>query len=438
MHIVMLGPFGLHPKSTMLRRALPAARALARRGHAVTLVMPPWHTPAEAGRAWDDAVPGVRVEYVALDGLAIPAAGHGVVAARMARRALAGTPDVVHAFKPKAYAGLADALIHAWRRMRAVGGEGGRPAPPALVVDTDDWEGPGGWNDLEPYSRAQRWLFARQERWGLRHADAVTVASRALETLTWAMGVPPERVTYLPNAIDTSAEAGGAAAGATPMSPAGAAGAAAPATVAPPAAGPRLLLYTRFFEFGLERPLAVLARVRRDWPGARLVVAGRGLFGEEARFAALARAHGLADAVDAHGWVEPRDAPALFATADIALYPFDDTLINRTKSAFKLLELMDAGLPVVADAVGQNAEVIEDGRSGRLVPPGDDDAFAAAVGELAADPVRRRAIGSAARDRVRSAFAWDCRVADLEAVYRRASAPARAGADPAAPPRGMP
>lgn len=457
MRIVMLGPFGLHPKSTMLRRALPAARALARRGHAVTLVMPPWHTPAEAGRAWDDAVAGVRVEHVTLGGLAVPGAGHAIVAARMARRALALDPDVVHAFKPKAYAGLADAFLHAWRRLpgtasrsrtSAASGTPARVNPssasgstlaqagaarrPALVVDTDDWEGPGGWNDLEPYSPAQRWVFARQERWGLRHADAVTVASRALETLAWAMGVPRGGVTYLPNAIDTSGARDAPGPGAAQAAIADRAGGlhaaqaepgapAARGTVdGPPAAAPRLLLYTRFFEFGLDRPLAVLARVRQDWPDARLVVAGRGLFGEETRFADLARARGLAEAVEMRGWVEPGAAAALFAAADIALYPFDDTLVNRTKSAFKLLELMDAGLPVVADAVGQNAEVVEDGRSGRLVPPGDDGAFAAAVADLAADPARCRAMGAAAHDRVRSAFAWDRRVGDLEAAYVRA------------------
>jgi glycosyltransferase involved in cell wall biosynthesis len=270
-------------------------------------------------------------------------------------------------------------------------------------MDTDDWEGPGGWNERERYSAAQRAVFARQERWGLVHADGVTVASRALETLAWAQGVAPERVTYLPNAV--------AGAGQTV--------AAAPTSPGPFASGPepRLLLYTRFFEFDLDRPLAVLAAVRARWPGVRLVVAGRGLFGEEQGFLSRAAALGLGEAVDYRGWVESGASGDLFAAADVALYPFDDTLVNRTKSAVKLLELMAAGLPVVAEAVGQNAEVIEPGVSGLLVPPGDVAAFGDAVAGLLDDPARRLALGRAAAERVASAFNWDRRVVDLEAAY---------------------
>ena len=45
MRLVFVGPFGFAPKKTMRARALPLARALAARGHAVQLVMPPWETP---------------------------------------------------------------------------------------------------------------------------------------------------------------------------------------------------------------------------------------------------------------------------------------------------------------------------------------------------------------------------------------------------------
>ena len=70
-----------------------------------------------------------------------------------------------------------------------------------LVVDTDDWEGPGGWNTLGNYTPAQRLIFTWQERWGLTHADVVTVASQALQTITWSLGVIPDRVFYIPNGI---------------------------------------------------------------------------------------------------------------------------------------------------------------------------------------------------------------------------------------------
>jgi len=396
MRIVMVGPFGLEPKGTMSARALPAARALAARGHQVTLLLPPWHTPAEAGRAFTDEPSGVTVENASLAGLGVPLLGHGVVAARLARRALALRPDVVHAFKPKAYSGLAAALVRGRQRL-------GRRV--ALVMDSDDWEGRGGWNELEPYSRLQRAFFARQEPWGLRHADRVTVASRHLETLALALGVPRAELAYLPNALDRLPAA---------VHPGG-----------PDGERPTLLLYTRFFEFRLERPLEVLALVRRQVGAARLVVVGRGLFGEEERFVRAAEQAGLGGAVDYRGWLEPERAAQVLQEAHVALYPFDDTLVNRTKSPVKLLELLGAGLPVVADAVGELREVIRHQASGLLVAPADGAAMAAAAADLLLRPERRQALGSGARRRVAEAFLWSGRAAELEAVCAAAAAARR-------------
>ena len=103
--------------------------------------------------------------------------------------------------------------------------------------------------------------------------------------------------------------------------------------------------------------------------------------------------------------------------ADIALYPFDDTLVNRCKSAFKLLELMRAGIPVVAEAVGQNAEVIVDGESGRLVAAGDAQSMARACAQLAADRAYRIRLGRGAQERLRAVFAWSIQVRELETFY---------------------
>jgi glycosyltransferase involved in cell wall biosynthesis len=79
------------------------------------------------------------------------------------------------------------------------------------------------------------------------------------------------------------------------------------------------------------------------------------------------------------------------------------------------LEAMAAGLPVLATAVGGAAEQVLDGQTGRLVPPRDPAALAAALVELAARPELRRRMGEAGRARVSERFRVDRMVAD----YRR-------------------
>lgn len=69
-----------------------------------------------------------------------------------------------------------------------------------------------------------------------------------------------------------------------------------------------------------------------------------------------------------------------------------------------LMEAMAAQLPVIATRVAGTAELVEDGVSGRLVPPGDAETLAAAIEALAADPDLRQRMGMAGRARVCAEF----------------------------------
>ena len=384
MNIVMIGPFGLRPKGTMSVRALPMARALAARGHRVELILPPWSWPPDSGREWQ--ADGVRVANIALPP-PIPLLRHLIITGRLVRRALRTNPDVIHCFKPKAYAGLAAMIIWALKGLGLVRAR--------LVVDSDDWEGPGGWNEIERYSWLEKRLFAFQERWGLTHCDGLTVASRALQTLAWSLGVAPAKVFYVPNGSEERGERreergdGGSV----------------------------VLLYTRFFEFQVERVVEIFRRVLAGVPEARLLVVGKGLFGEEERLLALAEEADLAQRVIYAGWVEPEELPGVFAAADVAICPYDDTLVNRARCAVKLVDLMAAGLPIVADDVGQNGEYIEHGVSGLLIEPGDVEAFAAGVVRLLRDKELRGQLGREARRRVGGMFAWQRLVTEVERAY---------------------
>jgi glycosyltransferase involved in cell wall biosynthesis len=93
------------------------------------------------------------------------------------------------------------------------------------------------------------------------------------------------------------------------------------------------------------------------------------------------------------------DIPALLSAADVFVLA---SLWEGLPLA--LLEAMAAGLPSVVTAVGENPAVIQDGRCGFLVPPGDEAALAYALNHLLRDPLQRKLIGNAARQRFEDHF----------------------------------
>ncbi len=405
MNIVMIGPFALQPKGTVRFRALPMAKALVERGHSITLLIPPWDHPADSGREWEDD--GVQVVNVPLPP-PLPLVFPILLTFGLVRRALALRPDVIHCFKPKAYAGLAHYVLWWLRRLRLAKDKLAHGV--RLVVDEDDWE--QAWNEVASYSPIQKRLFAWQEVWGLTHADAVVVSSRALISLVEGAGVPASRVFYVPNGVCPSS-----ADDVDLQLPSGHVAEAVrmlweldDALV--------VLLYTRFVEFRLERVVQIARRMLAQEPRAKLLIVGEGLFGEESDLDELLTNAGLSEHVAFTGWVEIDRLPGYFAASDVAILPCDDTLINRTKCSAKLVDLLAAGLPIVADAVGQNTEYVVDGESGLLVRPEDDVAFANTVVRLLADGELRVRLGEAAAHRMRRRFVWAKLVTGVEEAYR--------------------
>jgi len=394
MKVVMVGPFGLSPHGTMSRRALPLAKALVARGHDVEVVLPPWSCPEDSGRAWTEN--GVAVHNVRLKP-SIPVIGDILLLWRLVRRALDGCPRVLHFFKPKGYSGLAALVVWCLRGLRLI--------DVRVVLDSDDWEGRGGWNDLGDYSWLERRFFAWQERWGMTHCQALTVVSRTLRAMALEMGLEPDLIFYLPNGVSFDGEVPDPRAGVIVRRKLGMGN------------DPVVLLYTRFFEFDPGRVIDILNKVVMGAPSARLLVVGRGLFGEEERFLALAEDAGLGSRVTYVGWQDGADLPGFFAASDIAICPLEDTLLNRARCPAKVVDLMAAGLPVVADRVGQISEYIEHLSSGYLVAPGDSDSFARGILGLLRDEQMRGLLGSEARRRARELFSWHKLAAVAEEAY---------------------
>ncbi|MCB0211779.1 MAG: glycosyltransferase family 4 protein [Anaerolineae bacterium] len=393
MNIVFVGPFGLQPKGTMSVRALPLARALVKRGHRVTVLIPPWDDPDRTGQQWADG--GVQVVNVPLLP-GPPLIFEMRLTLTLVRYATALKPDVIHFFKPKAYAGLSHWLCR-WLRRRGI-------IDSRLVLDSDDWE--QAWNDKLPYPGWQKKLFTRQEQWGLRHADAVTVASRALEESARQAQSGP--VVYVPNGAVFEGRINNPNADFTPQMV---------RMMWQLDESPTVLLYSRFLEFRLERIVSLVRRVAESMPAARWLIVGQGLDGEDERLRQQLVEADLAAFVRFTGWLPVEQLAAHFQAANVAIFPYDDTPINRTKCSVKLIDLLLAGLPVVADAVGQNCEYIESGISGVLVPTEDDAAFAAVLIDVLGDPAKQRRLGQAAAAAIRQNYDWSDLALRVEQAY---------------------
>ncbi len=362
----------------MRSRALSLAKPLARRGYEVALFMPPWQTPAETDKTWQED--GVTIRYIPLRG------GTLGIARQLIKETLAWQPDVVHCFKPKAYSGLTAWWLWQFHRRHI-----------RLIMDTDDWEGWGGWNEIAPYSAAQKRFFAWQEQWGMRHNHALTVASRALQTIAWSMGVSPERVVYLPNGPGIGGQF---------------------SVFSGQSSAPTVLVYSRLFEFDTGRLVAILRGVKTAVPQLQILSVGAGLYDEDAaNFQAQLAAAGLQEAFTDAGWADEADLPAVLSQADVGIYLMEDTLLNRTKCPVKLADMLSLGIPVVAEDVGQVPEYVVHGRTGLLRPPGDDDDLTADLIRLLQDPGQRQTLSANAAAHIAQNFNWETLADSLQKIY---------------------
>lgn len=360
--LAIAGPFGLRIKGTIRARAIPLALSLEKKGFEVGIFLPPWDSPSDSGRT--ERVEGVEICQLNLPPR-LPVIGHFLIALRLVRHCLSYKPDLIWAFKPIGYSGLAMAFLKLLKF----------PA----VVDADDWEGKGGWSEKDPYPKLWRAIIPHQEKWALTHADAVTVASRTLQSIVWSMGIPQSRVLYLPNGVEMLPILG---------------------------SGTRkaVALYTRFVEFTPEDLLEIWLKILQEEPEAELVIVGKGFRGEEKDFMALAKQVGVERSVRMMGWMEREKALALLGECRVAIWPCRDNLINRAKCPVKLAELIAIGLPVVAENVGEASTYV---LPELLVESGDLEGFVEKVIMLLEDEAKARELGAKGRERILSRFSWD-------------------------------
>lgn len=241
------------------------------------------------------------------------------------------------------------------------------------------------------------------ERAVARSAVLNTSASLALaRTVSRAFGIPLERVRVVPNSIDHET-----------FRPANRV----------PAQPPTVLYVGKIAPLKGMRTLAeAIPSIVRRIPEVRVVligsdhvVPGAGSTKEQ-MLGDLHRA-GVADRVSVLAPVERSQLVRLYQEADVCVLP---TLWDNFPNT--CLEAMACGTPVVASAVGGLPEIIDDGKNGVLVPPGDGATLADAVVGLLERREARLEMGRAARARILETYTRPRVVAATIAVYNEAIA----------------
>lgn len=276
--------------------------------------------------------------------------------AELRRTVTAFEPDILHAVGPGAVR-LAGLLLRSSRTRR-----------PVLVASGAD----------RPVAGAVRWLT----RYGLRSAARVTARTPAEAGRYKALGVPAERITVIPPGVS-------------------------PPLFAPDADqvrkslgipdGGRLVVAAGRFDAaaGLKSAVWAFDVVKYAHPDLYLVLAGDGP--ERPRLERFAR--GLAaDDFRVRFAGERAELPALLKSAEVAWVTHERGGVQTA------LEAMAGGVPVVAARTPDLLSVIEDGVTGRLVPPSDRVRLAAITHELLGSPEEARRLGAAGRDRVAAEF----------------------------------
>ncbi|MFC5381883.1 glycosyltransferase family 4 protein [Aquipuribacter nitratireducens] len=157
-------------------------------------------------------------------------------------------------------------------------------------------------------------------------------------------------------------------------------------------------------------PSVLLDAVRRmpDVP-LEVQVVGAGDLADD--LAAVVARHGLGDRVRLVGPLGQDELPARYGWADVLCLPsFAEGL------PVVLMEAMATGLPVVTTPIAGVGELVEDGVSGLLCPPGRADLLAACLRRLAEDPALRRRLGARGQQRVRQEFLPGPNAAALDAL----------------------
>jgi len=262
----------------------------------------------------------------------------------------------------------------------------------------------------KPISGLQRWRASESIRYNLNTATCVIcVSEEGKNHLTTNWGVPAKKIVVFPNAADVHRFQPSPEQSLTMRATLGIGN------------NPLILFVGSFYEWhDVGTLLAAFTQVLTQHPEARLVLVGDG----SQRQAMMQRAIDLdiASAVHFVGQVAHDEVPHWMSAADVAVVPYPPMDHQLWLSPLKLFEYMASGTAVIASAIGQLPKIIQDGKNGLLVPPGDVRAMTDAMKCLIEDAALRSRLGQQARQDSVNNYSWDQYVSRLERLFAAAIA----------------
>jgi glycosyltransferase involved in cell wall biosynthesis len=268
-----------------------------------------------------------------------------------------------------------------------------------VYLDCDDYE--AGSNRFS--ANWQRPIVAWFEDRLPRIAAGVTVNTRFLAERLANLGVPADRIVYVPNGTERSRFAVYHDVDLERLR----------------LADRRVVLYAGSMSLAshpVDLLLDAFALVRESVPDAMLLLVGGGEDYDALR--AYAEECGLDQAVQFVGHVLPEHMPAYYRLAEACIDPVHDDGVARARSPLKLFESLAVGVPVVTGDVGDRGECLDGGRAGVLVAPGDASALADGIVHVLQDSEEALKMQQAAAV-VRERYYWDILVHEFVRIYGR-------------------
>ncbi|MDP2784979.1 MAG: glycosyltransferase, exosortase A system-associated [Sulfurimicrobium sp.] len=247
-------------------------------------------------------------------------------------------------------------------------------------------------------------LTRAMETHAFKRADAVTTICEGLRSDIVARGIPSDKVTVIPNAVDIEKFSVGGAPDEALKAQLGLAGA-------------RVLGFIgSFYAYeGLDLLLTALPRILDQAPDVRVLLVGGGPQDEALK--QQARQLGIADKVVFTGRVPHSEVNRYYDLVDVLVYPRHSMRLTELVTPLKPLEAMAQGRLFVASDVGGHKELIRDGETGVLFKAGDPQSLADKVLGLLQSTGQWPALKQAGRRFVETERNWKASVARYQAVY---------------------